>query len=308
VGVLDRVCPSSHWGRTGANDNQDGVTLAVQDVASDDLVMLRWDWTIHDGVSKPTLYASVQTAGGAGALIFTGPISRRVTGCQVDGNPTDVVLGRPAFQVREAPAVTLVKQSLVSRIEFDITARPPGGPVIYCDLQDGYSADDPPYHQLYTPELRIAAQGTVQAEPSRFSVCASRNAPGLPTESECMDGAGWTTTAVVPMSVEELNRPAEQGLRDARLVILGVLAGLTGQAIWELVRQLLQRGQVGVRELLVQAQSLQAESGEDGVVAQAETADVPSSADSVAMGNDGENVAMDNEGENMAEPSSDAVN
>lgn len=110
-------------------------------------------------------------------------------------------------------------------------------------------------------------------------------------------GETGSSTAVVPMSVEELNRPAEQGLRDARLVIVGVMAGLAGQAIWELGRQLLQLGRVGARRLLVHARSRQAESDEDSGTLSAETASVPSSADS---------APMDDEGENPPEPARDA--
>lgn len=290
--------PTNYAGDQGAVNHQDGVVLAVGDIAPDDLVVLRWDWRILDGLSKPTLYVSVHTSGGTGALIFTGPISARVTGCRVDGIPTSLAQGRPAFQVRGAPAVGLVDQSLVARIDFDIAAGPPGGPAIYCDLRDGYSADDPPYHQFYTPELRIAAQGKVATNHDSVSACASRSLPGSPTASQCM-GREESTTAVLPMSVEEVNRPAEQGLRDARLVIVGVLAGIAGQAIWELGRRLLSLGRVGVRKVLAHTrrQSRRVDPDEDGMAADAEAPDPPPSADSAPAdavgGNAPESAALD---------------
>lgn len=246
----------------GAVDNQDDITLAIGNVAPDDLAVLRWDWTIRDGASTPKLYASVHATGGTGTLIFTGPISNRVESCTMDSRQTTLVRGRPPTEIRDAPEVFLVSESLVARIDFSIDPDAPGGPVIHCSLSPGFASDDPPYHQLYTPQMKIVPQGDVNVDPNNPSVCVGRTVPGKAAESDCVDRNAWPT-ARIAAAVDELDRPSEQGLRDARLILVGVLAGFAGQAIWELGKQLLDLGRLGLDYLRKRSEGHPANAGSE---------------------------------------------
>lgn len=252
--LLARVMPTAAPGPPnlardqGAVDNQDGIILAIGDVTPNDRTTLRWDWTIRDGVSTPQLYASVNATGGTGTLAFTGPISNRIDLCTVDSSQATLVRGRPPAEIRDAPELFIVSKSLVARIDFNIAPGAPGGPVIHCSVSSGFASDDPPYHQLYTPQLKIVAQGKVQLDPYNRWVCAARTAPGMAVKSECIDRSAWPT-AQVAAAVDEVNRPSEQGLRDARLILVGVLAGFAGQAIWEFGKQLIDLGRLEFHNL-----------------------------------------------------------
>lgn len=191
---------------------------------------LTWSWSINNGKSTARFYASVASTKARGSVVFGGPISRLLDNCHLNGVPATPSPGMTDSLGFEPPRNVLVsfegrREGTVSHIDF-LPEPTPGGNVIYCDVRD-FASDSPPLHRLYTPMLQAYAQGgetAVQDKSLASTVCVevpiySATKP----QKECLAGSNG---APYFFDTEELvDLPHEQGLRDAKLLVIGAVAG-----------------------------------------------------------------------------------
>lgn len=216
---------------------------------------LTWTWNLANGKSKATLMATVLSREASGSLVFGGPISGLVNDCILNGKPVEPSAGMPDRLGFNPPQNAQFwfsgrEVNTVSRIDFRGDPGP-GGTVILCEVQD-FAADDPPIHRLYTPTLLAYSQGSESAveDGSRLrSVCVEvPRWSKTEAAEECADAFN-----VVPLIYDHeqlLDLPEEQGIRDAKLLIVGAVAGTAAATLLEFLPGTLSALAKSVRGLL----------------------------------------------------------
>lgn len=201
---------------------------------------LSWSWNITGGKSEATLFAIVRSREASGSLVFGGPISRLVSECHLNGQPIDPSNGMPNSLGFNPPENAMSefyarKAGTIRRIDFQGDPGP-GGTVIRCHVHD-FASDDPPVHRLYTPRLLAYSEGSEPATEEDFrlrTVCV--HVPFY-SETESTEECADTFNAVPMLAdrVQLLNLPEEQGIRDAKLLIVGAVAGTAAATLLELL-------------------------------------------------------------------------
>jgi hypothetical protein len=171
--------------------------------------------------------------------VFGGPITKRIEGCFFNGNPVKPEPGMPnlGFKVPDDAVFSLRGRDgeSVSHIDF-VGDSSPGDTVLRCDLE-GFASDDPPVHRLYTPELVAYAEGSDRATDEQLRlepVCVKSN---IAVEEENGERCAEAYQPVASLSQREdlVTKPEEQGIRDARLILVGALAGIAASLLPGLV-------------------------------------------------------------------------
>lgn len=233
--------PPSSPGTSDSLDRQSVVALLATPLGGDySTARLDWSWDLDaKGSSSPVLSAIINSRVASGTLVFGGPISQTVGDCYLNGEEVRPTLGRPedlGFAVPKDVTFWLDgrQEGTISRIDFDGDPGP-GGNVIRCGA-DGFSIDDPPVHRTYSPELLAYVAGSESAsneQLSNSSVCtSSEDLSEVRREDRC--ATEYQPVAYTYQQSMLTSRPEEQGIRDARLVVVGAAAGAVAAFILEI--------------------------------------------------------------------------
>lgn len=204
---------------------------------------LSWSWAIADGKSTPTFFASVHSPTAHGSLVLGGPLSHLVSECHLNGNLVDPSPGSPANLGFEVPPEAHFwfdgrQESMVTHIDFQGDTSP-DGTFIWCSVH-GFETDDPPVHRLYTPGLLAYAQGSelaTAADLRLHDVCVDVSSKSSAQQEKCADN--FNTVSILDDGEQLITVPAEQGMHDASLILVGAVAGAAASAVLEFLTRLL---------------------------------------------------------------------
>lgn len=233
--------PPSSPGTDTSLDRQSVVALLAPPLGGGfGTTRLDWSWDIDTkGDSTPKLFAIINSRVASGALVFGGPISESVADCYVNGVEAQPSAGMPVglgFAIPKEVTFWLDgrEDGTISRIDFHGDPGP-GGTVIRC-AADGFSSDSPPLHRTYSPELLAYVAGSESAPSEQLRqrrVCTSaEDLSEIRAEDECASEDQPVAYSYQKSTLT--SRPEEEGIRDARLAIVGAAAGAVAAFILEI--------------------------------------------------------------------------
>lgn len=242
------AAPPGSPGNSDSLDRQSVVALLSSPSGDNFSTRLSWDWSVENGSTHPTLFATVSGGAAArGSLILGGPIAHLVADCHLNGVAITPVEGMPndlGFKIPHDIYFSFDGRTTgtITRIDFSGDAGP-GGQVIYCSAA-GLGADDPPLHRLYTPDLLAFAGDSQTASLTQLrSVCVGTTPSITKGSEQCADQN--RLVPAVYASDQLITLPDEQGMRDARLILLGSLAGASAAVLADFLGWILARATTG---------------------------------------------------------------
>lgn len=250
--------PAASPGGSDAVDDQSVVALVTTPYGGRESFYsadLRWDWSASNGSAKPSFVAHVSLRRATGSLLLGGPIAHALSSCILNGEPVRPASGLPAhlgFTLPHDVAFSFDSRSPGTVARIDFTQDPgPGGTVIVCSAE-GFAADDAPIHRTYTPDLLAYASGTESASSRELelaTVCVSAGGLDSSTTQEvCAEQNQVVARAYQRDDLTIL--PEEQARRDARLALVGAVAGVAAASVLNLVPQVISLLIAATRSLL----------------------------------------------------------